>query len=283
MADIHYAVTYVDAQHVDKDDVRDSFRDYVAHYYTVAEVQALTTANARFIMIAGRPYVLDAADNSTADDGVDTIVSADGDRYKSISWSYALRGPDGTAALPGFRFQSDPDNGLYRSGTDLWHLVGGGAAILSVDGVNGRIGIGTSTPNQALSVAGRVMTTGSSYVTNPQGPIFGQYDSTTGYVQAPAGGSFQIWDAITAAIATFAASGNVGIGTTSPGCKLDVDGVIQPKTYTVATLPAVIAGGMLYASDGRKAGEGAGLGTGVLVFADGSNWIAVDTGATVAA
>lgn len=52
---------------------------------------------------------------------------------------------------------------------------------------------------------------------------------------------------------------------------------------TVATLPTGSAGDIAYASDGRKAGEGAGLGTGVLVFKDGSNWIACDTGATVAA
>lgn len=54
-------------------------------------------------------------------------------------------------------------------------------------------------------------------------------------------------------------------------------------SYTVAALPTATAGAMAYASNGRKAGEGVGVGTGVLVFRDGSNWIAVDTGATVAA
>lgn len=53
--------------------------------------------------------------------------------------------------------------------------------------------------------------------------------------------------------------------------------------YVVAALPAATAGATAYASDGRKAGEGAGLGTGVLVFHDGTNWIAADTGAAVAA
>ena len=37
-----------------------------------------------------------------------------------------------------------------------------------------------------------------------------------------------------------------------------------------------------YASDGRKAGEGASSGTGVLTFYDGAAWIACDTGATLA-
>ena len=55
-------------------------------------------------------------------------------------------------------------------------------------------------------------------------------------------------------------------------------------SYTVANLPTVNIqpGQMAYASNGRKNGEGAGSGTGVLVFRDGSAWRAVDTGATVA-
>lgn len=64
-----------------------------------------------------------------------------------------------------------------------------------------------------------------------------------------------------------------------------VKGHPQPNVgvYTVATLPTGEEADLAYASDGRKAGEGAASGTGVLVFYDGSNWIAVDTGATVAA
>jgi len=56
---------------------------------------------------------------------------------------------------------------------------------------------------------------------------------------------------------------------------------------TVATLPstagAVEEGDVAYASDARKAGETATNGSGCLVFYDGTNWIAADTGATAAA
>lgn len=55
-----------------------------------------------------------------------------------------------------------------------------------------------------------------------------------------------------------------------------------PK-YTVGSLPTGTAGQMAFATDGRKNGEGASSGTGVLVFHDGSNWCACDTGATAAA
>lgn len=54
----------------------------------------------------------------------------------------------------------------------------------------------------------------------------------------------------------------------------------------VAGLPAPSAGNAgdyAFASDGRKNSETAGHGTGVLVFSDGSHWVAVDTGTPVAA
>jgi hypothetical protein len=58
---------------------------------------------------------------------------------------------------------------------------------------------------------------------------------------------------------------------------------VSLATYTVAALPTGAAGRMAFASNGRKNGEGAGAGTGVLVFHDGTAWRACDTGATVAA
>jgi len=54
-------------------------------------------------------------------------------------------------------------------------------------------------------------------------------------------------------------------------------------TSTVAGLPsATPAGKFLLVTDGRKSGEGAGTGTGVLCQSDGTNWKTVDTGGTVA-
>ena len=38
-----------------------------------------------------------------------------------------------------------------------------------------------------------------------------------------------------------------------------------------------------WATDGRKVGEGSSAGTGVLVRSNGTNWIALDSGSTVAA
>jgi hypothetical protein len=59
---------------------------------------------------------------------------------------------------------------------------------------------------------------------------------------------------------------------------------VRMPVYTVAGLPGVsVSGDTAFASNGRKAGEGAGSGTGVMVFSDGTAWRACDTGATVAA
>ena len=50
-----------------------------------------------------------------------------------------------------------------------------------------------------------------------------------------------------------------------------------------ANLPAGAEGQIIFVSNGRKAGQGVGAGTGVLAFHDGTTWIAVDTGTAVAA
>jgi len=59
--------------------------------------------------------------------------------------------------------------------------------------------------------------------------------------------------------------------------------LLEVKIYYGTSSLQVQAGSQAFASNGRKAGEGAGAGTGVLVFYDGNNWIACDTGANVAA
>lgn len=60
--------------------------------------------------------------------------------------------------------------------------------------------------------------------------------------------------------------------------------LLEVKIYYGTSVLPVQAGSQAYASNGRKNGEGAGSGTGVLVFYDGAgHWIACDSGTTVAA
>ena len=60
--------------------------------------------------------------------------------------------------------------------------------------------------------------------------------------------------------------------------------VLEVKIHYGTSILPIQGGSMAYASNGRKNGEGAGSGTGVLVYYDQANhWIASDTGVTVAA
>jgi hypothetical protein len=59
--------------------------------------------------------------------------------------------------------------------------------------------------------------------------------------------------------------------------------LLQLRSYTVATLPAVGDALLAYASDGRKVGEGAGAGTGVPVYRDGGTWFRFADDTAVAA
>lgn len=68
------------------------------------------------------------------------------------------------------------------------------------------------------------------------------------------------------------ASGNVAVGNSAPGTTLDVSGPVRPGSYTVATLPAGVPGALAFASNGRKVGEAAGAGTGILVVYSNSSW-----------
>lgn len=70
-----------------------------------------------------------------------------------------------------------------------------------------------------------------------------------------------------AARARFDIQGNVGIGVSSPSARLDVDGAIKMKSYTVSTLPSaatVGAGAIIHVSD-----EAGGS---VVAFSDGTAW-----------
>ena len=103
-------------------------------------------------------------------------------------------------------------NTLYNTSTDyLMLLANQGSDKLAVD-LNGNVGIGTSSPSQKLEVSGAVLAgdyRGSAqiYLTSPDSWIF-----------RSTGGNERM---------RVTSAGNVGIGTTSPGKKLEVNGTFK--------------------------------------------------------
>lgn len=77
--------------------------------------------------------------------------------------------------------------------------------------------------------------------------------------------------------------GPVVAGVFQEKASIDQNGAIKQGQFTVATLPAGVEGNILYATNGRKVGEGVGAGTGVPVYFSNGSWRVFSTDAAVAA
>ncbi len=88
---------------------------------------------------------------------------------------------------------------------------------LFVDVSEAKVGIGTSSPAQALSV---------SAANNSQQITFGRTGSSVGHgtIGADSTGAFGIWNSADAKLVSVLQEGNVGIGTTSPASRLAIHG-----------------------------------------------------------
>ena len=83
MADAYWYGTWVDTVRVAKAAVRSGMRDYVvAGFLNFTDLRTTATRGTRTALIAGIPFTYDSTDTTTADDGANVIVSADGQRYK---------------------------------------------------------------------------------------------------------------------------------------------------------------------------------------------------------
>jgi len=149
-----------------------------------------------------------------------------------------LQMQSGTASAPALTFDGDTNTGIYSPGADQLAVSTGGTGRLFVDS-SGRVGIGTSSPGIKLHVVGSAGTNfgvsdGSAYgLRIDNGIAYGLTGSTIHGVDQTFFGSYQPLT-LNGSQLGFAiggterlridSSGRVGIGTSSPGYALDVNG-----------------------------------------------------------
>lgn len=190
---------------------------------------------------------------------------------------------------------ADPANGRIGIGTaapaELLDLVGDGvAANLRLTRYGGGPGTGWRAANGSLASPSRVLVngvlgglTGSGYHSGGAfgvssiGMFFKAAESFTSGAQ----GTYLTLETTPNGTTARAErlrinhDGNVGIGLAAPAARLDVDGTVRVKSYTVAGLPAASAG------EGQIAFVSNESGGAVLAFSDGSNWRRVTDRAVV--
>jgi hypothetical protein len=115
------------------------------------------------------------------------------------------------------------------------------AARMTISG-DGNVGIGTASPAQKLDVAGYIR--GSNAAAN--GIVLGSGSSPinqavvfpNGYALYDTGADIRFQNSSGSSLLTMQANGNVGIGTNSPGYKLDVNGEINATAINVGAIKA---------------------------------------------
>jgi hypothetical protein len=141
----------------------------------------------------------------------------------------------GTAAAPTYTFSGDTDNGLYYAGTNSIGLATNGTNAILIDSA-GKVGIGTSSPAKKLTVnhgAGDGLMLIAPN-TSESTIYFGDTDDDdVGRIVYDHSINAMKFRTNTSEAMRIDSSGNVGIGTTSPSVRLDVQGAANSEYMRV--------------------------------------------------
>ena len=216
----------------------------------------------------GKGWLVGNVNNYTAGDFyIRTFASVNVDPT-SASQEFTIKHATGNVGIgttsPGHKLQVNggvyATNYLSVSGVNTnFNLYNNGTTYLNGDTTvdstflvtNGNVGIGTTSPDEKLDVAGKVQVTGASLtVLNASDPSVQVSDTDTNYKGAMRWlSSDNVLEFYTRYGGTYYTSnlvldrGNVGIGTTSPGAKLDVVGPTLGNTSGDTAIAAQIQAG----------------------------------------
>jgi hypothetical protein len=160
----------------------------------------------------------------------------------TINGTTGIAGVDGSAATPAVQ-GADTNTGMFFPAADTIAFTEGGTERMRINS-SGQVGIGTTTPNANLEVNGGAASS-TIKINNSSYPTTG-LDITKFAVNADAiinlvdSGNLRLYTANTERV-RIESSGQVGVGTTTPTCALDVIGGIQTSRTTV-TSPAATDG-----------------------------------------
>ena len=173
-------------------------------------------------------------------------ISANGDITSSRMYPSG-----GSVTYPGYAFNaagSGNQMGLFYIAQNVFGVSTNGTERMRFD-ASGNVGIGTTSPGSLLDVSGQLSNEGNAYIGGSQGNFIelSTNGATNGHIALKNGGTSTLY--IPTGTATGA--GNVGIGTTSPGYLLDVNGNarIGSNAYTTASNVAL---GIVYAGAGTQ-------------------------------